>query len=176
MQRCESCGSDLPLNAHFCGNCGSLIPDENMTASDITYASETGNPAPQTPPLFSRPSYPDMLNTGIGMGQEDTNATLQISWSDAEIARIHPQFPERQSDENETVPQEMLLPIEGQLPSAGQAPMVSGTPQVGGVPSVQGTPVAPGNAPLSGPGFAHGAGSSAPVTLKAGVGIASKWI
>ena len=166
MQRCEFCGSDLPVNAHFCGNCGRLIPDGNMTATDITYPPETGIPAPQTPPLFSSPSYQTIQDTE--MGWEGTDATFRTRWSAADMESVNQQFADRRTDENEAVLPDLLFPgmpaMPGQLPSSAQAPMVPGTPQVGGVPSVPGTPVAPGNAPLSiqGQGFAHGAGSSAP--------------
>jgi len=137
-----------------------------MTATDITYATETDIFTPQTPPLFSSPSYQTIQNTE--MEWEDTDATFQTRWSAAGMESVNPQFTDRKIDENEKVLPYLLLPgmlaMPGQLPSSAQAPMVQGTPQVGGVPSVQGTPAAPGNAPLSiqGQGFNHGAGSSAP--------------
>src|SRR6266581_1050812 len=163
MQNCEFCGSDLPVNAQFCGNCGHILADRTQTATIFTNPPASGIPAPNTPPLFSSPSYPTIQNTQTG--RED-DATLQTRWSDADTVSMNPQFPERRTDENEVILPEMLLPgmlaMQGQMPPAGQAPMVQGTPQVGGVPSVQGTPSLPGNAPPSGPSFAHGAGSSAP--------------
>jgi hypothetical protein len=164
MQHCEFCGSALPVNARFCGNCGRLLPDGSMSAIDITYPPEAGNAAPQTPPLFSSPSYPDLHTTG--MGWEDTDATFRTRWSTADMESVTPQFTDRKSDENGVALPDLLLPgmlaMQRQIPSSAQAPMVQGTPQIGGVPSVQGTPAAPGNAPPSVPGLAHSAGSSAP--------------
>jgi hypothetical protein len=164
MQHCESCGSDLPLNAHFCGNCGRLLADRTQAATGFTYPPVAGTPAPNTPPLFSSPSYPNIA--GTARGWEDADATLQSSWSGAELTQSNPQFPERSTGESRAVLPDMLLPgmlaVQGQIPSAGQAPMVQGTPQVGGVPSVQGAPATPGSAPPSVPGLAHGAGSAAP--------------
>lgn len=164
MQRCQFCGSDLPLNAYFCGNCGRLLPDGFISATDITYPPEAGIPAPQIPPLFSSPSYPN--TQGTGMRWEDTNTTLQTGWSTVDMESVNPKFTDHKTDENEDILPDLLLPgmlaMQRQMSSPAQAPIVQGSPQVGGVPSVQGTPAAPGNAPLSLPGLVHGAGSSAP--------------
>ena len=164
MQRCEFCGSELPVNARFCGNCGHMLPDSGMTVTDITNPPATGIPDPQTPPLFSSPLYPNIQ--GSGMGWQDSDSTLRTRWSAADIESVNPQFTGRKTDENEAVLPDFLLPgmlaMQGQMPSPAQAPMVQGTPQFGGVPSVQGTPAAPGNVPQSIPGPAHGAASSAP--------------
>src|SRR6266480_7607717 len=186
MQRCEFCGSELPVNARFCGNCGYMLPDSGMTVTDITYPSATGIPDsqtdsgmtvtditnppatgipdPQTPPLFSSPSYPNIQGSGIGW--QDADSTLRTNWSAADIESVNAQFTGRKTDENEAVLPDVLVPgilaMQGQMPSPAQAPMVQGIPHVGGVPSVQGTPAAPGNVPQSIPGPAHGAASSAP--------------
>ncbi len=161
MQRCEFCGSDLPVNAQFCGNCGHPLPNGIMSATDITYPPATGDPAPQTPPLFSSPSYPNIQ--GTGMGWEGTDATFRTSWSTVDMESVNPQFSDHKTDENEAVLPDLLLPgmlaMQGQMPASAQAPMIQGTPQVGGVPFIHGTPVVPGNAPPSVPGLAHGAGS-----------------
>src|SRR6266480_154965 len=164
MQRCEFCGSELPVNARFCGNCGHMLPDSGMTVTDITYPSATGIADPQTPPLFSSPLYPNLQGSGIGW--QDTDSTLRTNWSAAGIESVNPPFTDRKTDEHEAVLPDVLLPgmlaMQGQMPSPAQAPMVQGIPQVGGVPSVQGTPATPGNVPQSIPGPAHGAASSAP--------------
>src|SRR5947207_12720290 len=164
MHRCEFCGSELPVNARFGGACGHMLLDSGMTVTDITNPPATGIPDPQTPPLFSNPSYPNIQ--GTGMQWQDSNSTLRTSWSTADMERVNPQFKDRKSDENEAVLPDLLLPgmlaMQGQMPSPTLAPMVQGTPQVGGVPSVQGTPATPGNIPQAAPGPAHGASSSAP--------------
>src|SRR6266571_2803028 len=164
MQRCQFCGSELPVNARFCGNCGNMLPDSGMTVTDITNPPATGIPDPQTPPLFSSPLYPNIQSSG--MGWQDSDSTLRTRWSVEDMERVNPQFTDRKTDDKEAVFPDLLLPgmlaMQGQMPSPAQAPMVQGTPQVGGVPSVQGTPAAPGNVPQSIPGPAHGAASSAP--------------
>ncbi len=164
MQRCESCGAEAQLNARFCGNCGRLLPDISLPANDITLLPAADIPAPTTPPLFSSPSYPPLIDPG--MESQDANSTLQSSWSGEGIGSVNQEFPDPNTDENETLFSDLLLPgmptMQGQMPPSAQAPMVQGTPQVGGVPSVQGTPPAPGSAPPSTPNLAHGAGSSAP--------------
>src|SRR6266581_1008565 len=164
MQRCEFCGSELPVNARFCGNCGHMLPDSGMTVTDITYPSATGIADPQTPPLFSSPLYPNLQGSGIGW--QDTDSTLRTRWSAADIESVIPPFTDRKTDENEAVLPDLLVPgmlaMQGQMPSPAQTPMVQGIPHVGGVPSVQGTPATPGNVPQSIPGPAHGAASPAP--------------
>src|SRR5438876_9143979 len=130
MQRCEFCGSELPVNARFCGNCGHMLPDSGMTVTDITNPPATGIPDPQTPPLFSSPSYPNIQ--GTGMGWQDSDSTLRTRWSAADMESINPQFKDPKSDENEAVLPDLLLPgmlaIQGQMPSSAQAPTEHGTP------------------------------------------------
>src|SRR5947207_716687 len=142
MQRCEFCGSELPVNARFCGNCGRFLADRTEAVTEITYPSAPGIPDPQTPPLFSSPVYPNIQ--GSGMGWQDSDTTFRTRWSAADIESANPQFKDRKSDENEAVLPDFLLPgmlaLPGQMPSPAQTPMVQGMPQVGGVPSVQGTP------------------------------------
>ena len=126
MQRCEFCGSELPVNARFCGNCGHMLPDSGMTVTDITNPPATGIPDPQTPPLFSSPLYPNIQ--GSGMGWQDSDSTLRTRWSAADIESVNPQFTGRKTDENEAVLPDFLLPgmlaMQGQMPSPAQAPMV----------------------------------------------------
>ena len=72
-----------------------------MTATDITYATETDIFTPQTPPLFSSPSYQTIQNTE--MEWEDTDATFQTRWSAAGMESVNPQFTDRKIDENEKI-------------------------------------------------------------------------
>src|SRR6266849_9652982 len=159
MKHCEYCGSESPVDAQFCGNCGRMLADSYATVTDITNPPATGIPEPQTPPLFSSPHNPNIQ--GSGMGWQDTDSTLRTRWSVEDMERANQQFTDRKTDENEAILPDLLLPgmlaIQGQMPSPAQAPMVQGSPQFGGVPSVQGTPAAPGNVPQSIPGPAHGA-------------------
>jgi len=164
MKHCEFCGSESPDNAQYCGNCGRKIDDRYATVTDFDNPLEMGIPERQTPPIFSSPVTPNIQ--GSGMGWQDTDSTLRTSRSVEDMEHVNPQFIHRNTDENDAVLPDLLLPgmlaMQGQMPSPAQAPMVQGTPQFGGVPSVQGTPAAPGNVPQSIPGPAHGAASSAP--------------
>jgi len=164
MKRCEFCGSELPANAQYCGNCGHKIDDRYATVSDVDNSLDMRIPERQTPPLFSDPLNPNLQ--GSGMEWQDTDSTLRTSWPAEDIERVNPQFTHRITDENDAILPDLLLPgmlaMQNQMPSPAQAPMVQGTPQFGGVPTVQGTPSAPGNVPRSIPGPAHGAASSGP--------------
>jgi hypothetical protein len=164
MKSCEYCGSELPVNAQFCGNCGHMLADSYATVTDVDNALGTAIPARQTPPLFSNPLNPSIQVSG--MEWQGLDSTLQTRWSVENIERVNPQFTDHETDENEAVLPDLLLPgmlaIQGKMPSPAQTPMVQGTPQVGGVPSVQGTPAVPGNVAQSIPGPVHGAASSAP--------------
>jgi hypothetical protein len=164
MKSCEYCGSELPVNAQFCGNCGHMLPDSYATVTDFDNPLETATPVRQTPPLFSNPLNPNIRDSG--MEWQGPDSTLQTIWPVEDIERVNPQFTDRKTDENEAVLPDLLMPgmlaIQRQMPSPAQAPMVQGTPQVGGVPSVQGTPAVPGNVPQSIPGPHQGAASSAP--------------
>jgi IPT/TIG domain/Viral BACON domain len=164
MKRCEFCGSELPANAQYCGNCGRKIDDRYTTVTDTSNPLEMGNPERQTPPLFSSPMYPNIQ--GSGMEWQDTDSTFRTRWSVEDREHGNPQFMHRITDENDALLPDLLLPgmlaMQSQMPSPAQAPMLQGTPQFGGVPTVQGTPATPGNLPQSIPGPAHGAASSAP--------------
>src|SRR5215471_7642265 len=163
MQYCEFCGSELPIHAHFCGNCGHLLDERTQTATAITDPSQQGLPTPDTPPQFSSPSRPIMVNAQTG--QENTDVTVRNNWAEWEKTQNPPHSPERNIEERRAILPDVLLPgmlvEQGQMPPAGQVPMVQGTPQVGGVPAVQGSPPTPG-APTAAQSFAHGAASSAP--------------
>ncbi len=164
MIRCEFCGSELPVNALYCGNCGRKIEDRYATLTDSSNTLETSILEPQTPPLFSSPVHPDIHDSGIGW--EDTASTFQTKWDIEDMEGVNRPFKHRITDENDAVFPDVLLPgmlaMRNQVPSPSQPPMVQGTPQFGGAPSVQGTPAVPGNVPQSMPGPAQGAAPAAP--------------
>src|SRR5437016_100696 len=122
MTLCEFCGSELPVNAQFCGNCGHKIVDKYATWTDYAIPPETGIPEPQTPPLFSSPMNPNIQ--GSGMGWQETDSTLRTRWSVEDTERVNPQFKDRKTDENEAVLPDLLLPgmlaMQYQMPSPAQ--------------------------------------------------------
>src|SRR5258708_9310154 len=86
MQRCEFCGSEQPIYAHYCGNCGYMLGDRTRSATGIAH--------PQTPPLFSNPSHSIIANAGTG--QEHMDSTVQSSWTEWGTMHNSPRFTERQ--------------------------------------------------------------------------------
>ena len=122
MRRCEFCGSELPVHARFCGNCGSMLPESGKIVIGIATPPEKDIPDPQTPPPphFSSPSYPNL---------RDTDPTLLSSWSRVASGSANPQFQDRQSDENKALLPDFLLPgmmaMQGQMPSSATAPAIS---------------------------------------------------
>jgi len=165
MQKCSSCGVDLPDNARFCGECGSV---QGTIATDATTRSNTPQLQPEAPEgntlLATRPSpsnYPTL-----------TSAT---AWSPNALA---PETPlpllaaenegERRKDISPWSPLYDAAVLGGNvLPGSGQAytpgvPAVQGTPQVGHVPGVPGSPTIsnppvthPVQAPPSTPSVSH---------------------
>ncbi len=127
MQRCEFCGSEQPIYAHYCGNCGYMLGDRTRSATGIAH--------PQTPPLFSNPSHSIIANAGTG--QEHMDSTVQSRWTEWGTMQNSPRFPERQPGDRRDVLPDMLLPGlllgQNQVLPAGQVPVVQGTPQVSGV-------------------------------------------
>src|SRR2546422_845838 len=66
MKRCEFCGTDLPVQANFCGNCGRPLAERTQVAFDYTHPEAAATPAPNTPPLFSSLLYAIIVNHARG--------------------------------------------------------------------------------------------------------------
>ena len=66
MKRCKFCGTDLPVHANFCGNCGRPLAERTPVAFDYTDPEASATPAPNTPPLFSSLLYAIIVNHARG--------------------------------------------------------------------------------------------------------------
>jgi len=131
MHKCELCGSEIPENARFCGQCGRAQGNviEALTGSSAfqlpnvrdldaaTFSSMPGNPTPQWHPNADSSST-DMPFTSSNEEEEEDDRLRH-----AALLEI-PLF-------------ESLA--EGQA-HTGDVPMVQVTPQMNGVPTVQGAP------------------------------------
>ncbi len=171
MQKCSSCGAELPGNARFCGKCGSV---QDTSATDgATSRSNTPQPywTPEggTLPASQPPAYiipaPDTYSTPEG----------QAAWSPYSVSPGTP--PSQNEDERRGVPSWSPLygaglgaeaVMSGGQPYGYGAPVVQGTPQIGGVPSVAGSPTPYTNSPAG--HLAQGAGYQSPITHYAQAG------
>jgi hypothetical protein len=83
MQNCRFCGSSLPDNASFCGNCGSPIADSAQKAMDVTDPSSGSGLTLDTPPLPSEydetlPVLPDIISPGMLIGEGQAPPTGNV--------------------------------------------------------------------------------------------------
>src|SRR5436309_8328109 len=141
MDRCTYCGSILPINAQFCGQCGSVISSASKVQGNSGGYPPANVLAGDKPTTISKPSYPPM-----GYGDDWDDAATSFYWSQGEMLRQTPN-PDDDEDEDERRRRAMLgLPLLGAMadqPPAAGVPMIHGTPQTGGVPVVQGNPNLP---------------------------------
>ena len=167
MYQCEFCGSDLPNDARFCGNCGRLSnsPADGQTrVSDLQLVkgyqrgapnriSQPGisplSPLPSSPSLASAPRWNTHSPRGDAVLLDNNTPTTPSSDEEEEKRR-------RAAMLGMGLP---LLGI-GEQPIGSNAPMVQGTPQISSVPSVQGTPHIPGGS--SGGGLHAGLTAATP--------------
>ena len=178
MQKCSSCGAELPENSRFCGKCGSV---QDALATDAA-ATRSNTPQPQ--------SWAPEGGTIPATWSPYSNYPAQDSaaaWSPNVQAPATPPPPPAAENEDERrrgIPP--WSPLYGAalggdaLLGSGQAytpgaPVVQGTPQIGSVPSVAGSPTPYTNAPVGhlaqGPANAavshpaQGPGNAAPVVI-----------
>jgi hypothetical protein len=135
MHTCEFCGSELPDQASFCGQCGTA-PNRAME-TQIT-ASELQIPDVQDMQTATSASIPGN-STPYGVYNQ------QSFTSDTPTASLNQEEEEKERRRRAAilgmgVPLLGDLAVEGQ-PNAGSVPIVQGTPQVASVPTVQGTPL-----------------------------------
>jgi BACON domain-containing protein len=135
MHQCEFCGSEIPNNATFCGQCG-RAPGNMIEAQ--TRVSGLHMPDVQDADTASDISVPGTSTPHWEYNQQSSNVDMPTA----------PLSQEEEEEEERRRRAAMLgigipllgnLAVEGQ-PYAGNVPMVQGTPQMGGVPTVQGTP------------------------------------
>ena len=131
MERCTSCGAELPRNAQFCGSCGRLVgnvrdlPTRTSGYQTVEMQVENG------PTIITQPSHPRFSSVN------QDGITIQHTWA----GRYTP--PPISDDEEDDEEDDVF--VVGQLP-ANSVPMVQGTPPFNGVPMVSSTPAVPGTA------------------------------
>ncbi len=157
LQRCTSCGFEIPGDARFCGHCGQLV-DATLDTEPPTSISDlpTGSLS-----SADAPTAPGELSHGIQAPEE---STLRLD-------RTAEKWQQAGEDEREreglAIPDLPLLGImaAGSQAPAANVPVVHGMPQASAVPSVEGTPsIAPGHmakpAATSGEAASQGAAGS----------------
>src|SRR6266568_6293480 len=142
MERCTSCGSELPGAAQFCGYCGRVVITVKEMPTSISGSSQT-------------------VHGSLRSGAYSSTGSI---WSKGEMTRQIPASEEEEYEEEERRRALFGLPLLGPL-AGGQppanTPMVQGTPQFSSVPVVQGNPGGPSPAPAL-QGAPQGAPSSTP--------------
>ena len=139
MQRCTSCGLEIPGDASFCGHCGQLV-DTTLDAEPTKSISElpTGSlfsaDAPTTPG-----ELPHIIQEPTGEDQAPEESTLRL---DRSAEKWQQPGEDEREREGIAIPD---LPLLGAMAAGSQAPaanipVVHGMPQVSAVPSVEGTP------------------------------------
>jgi Flagellar-associated PapD-like len=101
MDRCIYCGSILPLNAQFCGQCGSVI----SSARNMAGYPPANVLADDKPATISKPSYPAM-----GYRDDRDDAAIRFHWSQGEMLQQTP-IPGDDEDEDDGTPQIGGVPV-----------------------------------------------------------------
>src|SRR5947208_9131415 len=124
MERCTSCGSELPGAAQFCGYCGRVVITVKEMTTSISGSSHT-------------------VHGSLRSGAYSSTGSI---WSKGEMTQQILASEEEEYEEEERRRALFGLPLLG--PQAGgqppaNTPMVQGTPQFSNVPVVQGKPGGP---------------------------------
>src|SRR5947209_13867174 len=141
MDQCTRCGSILPLDAQFCGQCGSVIIKARNTQGNLGGYPQANILADDKPTTISKPSY-----TTMGYRNDQDNTETRLDWSQGELLQQTPNPDDDEEDERRRRTLMLGLPLSGAMadqPPAAGVPMIHGTPQIGGVPVVQGNPNVP---------------------------------
>jgi hypothetical protein len=160
MQRCTSCGLEIPADAHFCGHCGQVVADTidtyaQTSISELPTGSLSSSDAPSAPSMLPHAVQPPIRKS-----------TLRPDRAAGQWRQTVP--PGAGEDEREG-PVVLDPPWLGALAGGSQVPaanvpLVHGMPQAGAVPSVGGTPsITPGHMaqPAGASGEAASQGASA---------------
>lgn len=99
MDRCTNCGSILPFNAQFCGQCGSVINSASNALGNMSDYSLANVLADEKPTTISKPSYPTV---GYRNGRDD--AATRSYWSQRDMLQQTPS-PDDNQFEPAAVPQ-----------------------------------------------------------------------
>jgi hypothetical protein len=144
MNRCEFCGSELPDQAKFCGQCGKVQSDAVEGQTQGSGFEISGIHEMDTATSISVPgnfTHEDHTRPLPGAGMPTVSLDEEV---------------EEEERRRRAAMLGLAMPLLGSLaadgrPYAGNVPVVQGTPQIEGAPSVPGTPQA-GNAAPSAPG------------------------
>ena len=136
MERCTSCGSELPGAAQFCGYCGRVV----ITVKEMP-TSMSGYPAVNALEEYMPPSISGSSHSVHGSLRSGAYSLTGSIWSRGEMTQQMPASEEEEYEEEERRRALFGLPLLGTL--AGGQPstnttMVQGTPQFSNVPVVQG--------------------------------------
>ena len=93
MDRCIYCGSILPLDAQFCGQCGSVIIKARNTQGNLGGYPQANILADDKPTTISKPSY-----TTMGYRNDQDNTETRLYWSQGEMLQQTPN-PDDEEDE-----------------------------------------------------------------------------
>src|SRR3989440_3745562 len=145
MERCTSCGSELPGAAQFCGYCGRVV----ITVKEMP-TSMSGHPAVNAVEEHMPTSISGSSHTLHGSLRSAAYSSTGSIWSKGEMTRQIPASEEEEYEEEERRRALFGLPLLGPL-AGGQppanTPMVQGTPQFSNVPVVQGNRGGPSPVP-----------------------------
>ena len=150
MLQCESCGAELPDNAHFCGKCGQVSSDPSEWPTRVTGLPAVNPGTRDAATALSVSSTPPSL---LNVDQVQENSVLSIP--DLVTVSLNQEVEDDEEKRRRAAMLGFGLPFLGNQSFGGHAPMVQGTPQVPQVPLVQGIPQA-SQAPLSAAGHALG--------------------
>src|ERR1051326_2817679 len=140
MERCTSCGSELPGAAQFCGQCGCVV----VTVREMP-TSMSGYPAVNALQAHMPQSDAGLLYAAHAPLRGGVYGSTGGSiWSQGEVTEQISEAEEEEREEEERRRALFIppLPLAGGQPFAN-TPMVQGTPQFSDVPVVQGNPGAP---------------------------------
>src|SRR5947207_11739813 len=125
MERCTSCGSELPGAAQFCGDCGHVV----ITVREMP-TSMSGHPAVNAVEEQIPTSISGSSQTVHGPLRRGAYSSTGSTWSEGEMTQQIPASEEEDYEEEERRRALFGLPLfgpGGQPPA--NTPMVQGTPQ-----------------------------------------------
>ncbi len=130
MLHCSYCGSEIPEDARFCGNCGRTpsYPQEGQTRINSLHRIGLEPVADNVVAPVSQPGMPVSPHWGYAPGQDMSDGATMPLDEDEERRRRAAMLG-------------MGLLLAGEAQAGGSnVPMVHGTPQIGNVPTVSNTP------------------------------------
>ncbi len=152
MNRCSDCGSNLPPDAQFCGQCGSIINNARGNISSHPASTVLAN---DQPTKISKPSHSALSNYS-----KQNAAATGLPWSQGGATEPTPTTDDDEEEERRRRALLLGMPLAGAMVDQ-HVPMIHGTPQFGRVPMVHGNPSL-SNGPFAGQGFQNVVSTPAP--------------